>query len=108
MKMTSIDQRKSQYIFEKAFKYMWLILCRLPMKDGLLDWDCADSLNIPDMEKALSHIRTQGTFPVSESQRGIVFLAGIYREEKTASIIHHPGHTKHLVNQRPPSLSSHV
>lgn len=35
------------------------------MKDGLLDWDCAESLNIPDMEKALSHIRSEGTFPVS-------------------------------------------
>lgn len=46
---------------------LWLIshINRLPMKDGLLDWDCAESLNIPDMEKALSHIRSQGTFPVS-------------------------------------------
>ncbi|KAL1850700.1 ribosylnicotinamide kinase [Diaporthe australafricana] len=39
----------------------------LPMKDGLLDWDCAESLNIPDMERALSHIRSEGTFPVSSN-----------------------------------------
>ncbi|ORY64008.1 P-loop containing nucleoside triphosphate hydrolase protein [Pseudomassariella vexata] len=35
----------------------------LPTRDGLLDWDCAGSLNIPDMTKALSHIRANGTFP---------------------------------------------
>lgn len=46
----------------------WLICYRLPSKDGLLDWDCAESLNIPDMEKALSHIRLQGTFPVSNQE----------------------------------------
>lgn len=48
---------------------------RLPMKDGLLDWDCAESLNIPDMEKALSHIRSQGTFPVSNPSMGSIFIA---------------------------------
>lgn len=36
------------------------------MRDGLLDWDCAESINIPDMEKALSHIHSEGTFPVSK------------------------------------------
>ncbi|KAI1333947.1 P-loop containing nucleoside triphosphate hydrolase protein [Xylariaceae sp. FL0016] len=35
----------------------------LPSRDGLLDWDCAEALNIPDMAKALSHIRAEGTFP---------------------------------------------
>ncbi|KAM0321733.1 hypothetical protein ACHAQA_009972 [Verticillium albo-atrum] len=35
----------------------------LPSKNGLLDWDCPQAINIPDMEKALSHIRTSGTFP---------------------------------------------
>lgn len=38
------------------------------MKDGLLDWDCAESINIADMERALSHIRAEGTFPVSNNQ----------------------------------------
>lgn len=41
------------------------------MKDGLLDWDCAESINIPDMEKALSHIRSEGTFPVSNNGPGL-------------------------------------
>ncbi|RYP19836.1 hypothetical protein DL765_003090 [Monosporascus sp. GIB2] len=35
----------------------------LPTKDGLLDWDCAEALSIPDMTKALSYIREHGTFP---------------------------------------------
>lgn len=43
---------------------------RLPYKDGLLDWDCAESINIPDMERALSHIRSEGTFPVSSNGPG--------------------------------------
>lgn len=42
------------------------------MKDGLLDWDCAESINISDLEKALSHIRAEGTFPVSINQPGLV------------------------------------
>lgn len=66
--MISTDQRKSEYdphcstsLFAVAYSS-----CRLPTKDGLLDWDCAESINIPDMEKALSHIRSEGTFPVSK------------------------------------------
>ncbi|KAI1084430.1 P-loop containing nucleoside triphosphate hydrolase protein [Whalleya microplaca] len=35
----------------------------LPVKDGLLDWDCAESINIPDMARALEYIRANGTFP---------------------------------------------
>ncbi|TDZ74695.1 Nicotinamide riboside kinase [Colletotrichum trifolii] len=35
----------------------------LPSKDGLLDWDCPEAISIPDMEKALAHIRKNGTFP---------------------------------------------
>ncbi|KUI67292.1 Nicotinamide riboside kinase [Cytospora mali] len=42
----------------------------LPFKNGVRDWDCAESINIPDMEKALSHIRTEGTFPVSITKSG--------------------------------------
>ncbi|KAF3070980.1 Nicotinamide riboside kinase [Daldinia childiae] len=35
----------------------------LPFKEGLLDWDCAEAINIPDMKRALEHIRAHGTFP---------------------------------------------
>src|SRR4051794_37944073 len=38
---------------------------RLPIKHGLVDWDCAEAISVPDMEVALSHIRSTGTFPVS-------------------------------------------
>jgi nicotinamide/nicotinate riboside kinase len=39
----------------------------LPKKHGLLDWDCAESLSIPDMVKSLEHIHANGTFPVRQS-----------------------------------------
>ncbi|TVY87060.1 Nicotinamide riboside kinase [Lachnellula willkommii] len=35
----------------------------LPKKHDLLDWDCAESLDIPAMVKSLEHIRRDGTFP---------------------------------------------
>ncbi|KAI0804947.1 nicotinamide riboside kinase 1 [Xylaria sp. FL0064] len=35
----------------------------LPTKDGLLDWDCAESINFDDMARALEHICAEGTFP---------------------------------------------
>ncbi|KAK4216171.1 hypothetical protein QBC37DRAFT_100920 [Rhypophila decipiens] len=38
---------------------------QLPIKDGLVDWDCPEAISFPDMEKALSLIRSTGTFPVS-------------------------------------------
>ncbi|KAK3321437.1 nicotinamide riboside kinase 1 [Cercophora scortea] len=37
----------------------------LPIKNGLVDWDCPEAISMPDMEAALSHIRTTGEFPVS-------------------------------------------
>lgn len=42
------------------------MLYRLPKKHGLLDWDCAESLSIPDIVKSLDHIHKNGTFPVSQ------------------------------------------
>lgn len=38
------------------------------MRDGLLDWDCAAAIDIPDMAKALSYIRQHAAFPVSLMQ----------------------------------------
>ncbi|KAG4029562.1 hypothetical protein MFRU_015g01000 [Monilinia fructicola] len=35
----------------------------LPKKHDLVDWDCAEALNIPEMVKSLEHIRKNGTFP---------------------------------------------
>ncbi|OBT94797.2 ribosylnicotinamide kinase [Pseudogymnoascus verrucosus] len=35
----------------------------LPTKNGLLDWDCAEALSIPDIKSSLSHIQDHGTFP---------------------------------------------
>ncbi|KAK0626083.1 P-loop containing nucleoside triphosphate hydrolase protein [Immersiella caudata] len=36
---------------------------QLPIKHGLVDWDCPEAISVPDMESALSHIRSTGTFP---------------------------------------------
>lgn len=33
-----------------------------------MDWDCAEAINIADLEKALTHIRSEGTFPVSNNR----------------------------------------
>ena len=39
---------------------------RLPKKNDLLDWDCAEALSIPDIVKSLEYIHQHGTFPVSQ------------------------------------------
>ncbi|KAB5585337.1 P-loop containing nucleoside triphosphate hydrolase protein [Coniochaeta sp. 2T2.1] len=36
---------------------------QLPKKHDLVDWDCAEAISVPDMEKALRHIHETGTFP---------------------------------------------
>ncbi|KXH33750.1 nicotinamide riboside kinase 1 [Colletotrichum salicis] len=46
----------------------------LPSKDGLLDWDCPESISIPSMEKALVHIRENGTFPCPVSDDKIAAM----------------------------------
>jgi len=35
----------------------------LPKKHGFLDWDCAESLSLPDLSSSLEHIRSTGNFP---------------------------------------------
>ncbi|KAK3387234.1 P-loop containing nucleoside triphosphate hydrolase protein [Podospora didyma] len=42
---------------------------QLPIKDGLVDWDCAEAISIPDMERSLAHIRSAGTFPPDLSSK---------------------------------------
>lgn len=39
---------------------------RLPVTEGFVDWDCAEALEIPDMEATLTHIEEQGTLPVRQ------------------------------------------
>lgn len=36
---------------------------RLPKKDGLLDWDCVEALDVPKMAESLAHISKHGVFP---------------------------------------------
>lgn len=35
----------------------------IPIKDGIQDWDCVESLNLEDLRRALSYIKTHGTAP---------------------------------------------
>lgn len=65
--MISIGQKKSRWPVKTSCNSLQLTCCRLPTKNDLVDWDSADSINIADMEKALTHIRSEGTFPVSQN-----------------------------------------
>lgn len=33
-----------------------------------MDWDCAEALEIPDMEATLTHIEEHGTLPVRQDR----------------------------------------
>ncbi|KAM0244405.1 hypothetical protein ACHAP5_006312 [Fusarium lateritium] len=35
----------------------------LPTKNGLLDWDCAEAIDVPAMAESLAHIRQHAAFP---------------------------------------------
>lgn len=37
---------------------------RLPLKDGLVDWDCAAAIDVGAMVEALTYMRQHGAFPV--------------------------------------------
>ncbi|KAF2258638.1 P-loop containing nucleoside triphosphate hydrolase protein [Lojkania enalia] len=43
----------------------YLTDAEIPIKDGIQDWDCIDSLNLPDLRAALSHIKSHGQSPPS-------------------------------------------
>ncbi|KAI1471375.1 P-loop containing nucleoside triphosphate hydrolase protein [Daldinia caldariorum] len=77
----------------------------LPYKEGLLDWDCAQAINIPDMKRALEHIRAHGTFPPfvdsKEDQNSVgecpVPNAAIIRARAKVSQWLQPGQPGHAV-----------
>ncbi|KAF2036125.1 P-loop containing nucleoside triphosphate hydrolase protein [Setomelanomma holmii] len=35
----------------------------IPVRNGVQDWDCLESLNLPQLKKALEHIKEHGTIP---------------------------------------------
>ncbi|KAF2708450.1 P-loop containing nucleoside triphosphate hydrolase protein [Pleomassaria siparia CBS 279.74] len=37
----------------------------IPVKDGIQDWDCVESLNLPELQSALQHIKEHGKSPPS-------------------------------------------
>lgn len=66
------------------------------MKDGLLDWDCAESIDVPTMAEALSYIRQHASFPVSHN-----FIFSPY-----VHIIYHYSQLTGLTNHHQPTLDS--
>lgn len=47
-----------------------LILSSIPSKDGVLDWDCAEALDVPGMAESLAYIRDHASFPVRPASFG--------------------------------------
>jgi nicotinamide/nicotinate riboside kinase len=41
----------------------YLTDAEIPVRNGIQDWDCLDSLNLPQLQKALEHIKQHGTSP---------------------------------------------
>jgi nicotinamide/nicotinate riboside kinase len=41
----------------------YLTDAEIPVRNGIQDWDCLDSLNLPQLQKALEHIKEHGTSP---------------------------------------------
>jgi len=41
----------------------YLTDAHIPIRNGIQDWDCLDSLNLPQLQKALEHIKEHGASP---------------------------------------------
>ncbi|KAI2632397.1 P-loop containing nucleoside triphosphate hydrolase protein [Hypoxylon sp. NC1633] len=78
----------------------------LPLTEGFRDWDCAEAISIPDLTRALSHIRAHGTFPPfvdsKEDQNSIgtnpVPSPTIQAARAKVATWQQPGHPGHAVS----------
>ncbi|KAJ4124353.1 ribosylnicotinamide kinase [Fusarium falciforme] len=53
----------------------------LPMRDGLLDWDCPEAIDITGMADSLAYIRQHASFPARrEARDGYVTLEGFWAD----------------------------
>ncbi|KAG9185537.1 nicotinamide/nicotinate riboside kinase [Alternaria panax] len=62
----------------------YLTDAEIPLKNGVQDWDCIDSLNLPALKSALQHIKERGTSPqwlVSQEDQNSVGEHGVPEEE---------------------------
>jgi nicotinamide/nicotinate riboside kinase len=41
----------------------YLTDAEIPVRNGILDWDCLDSINLPQLQEALEHIKLHGMSP---------------------------------------------
>ncbi|KAK8217318.1 ribosylnicotinamide kinase [Zalaria obscura] len=54
----------------------------IPVKDGVADWDCLESLNLPQLKEALAYIKTEGKLPedlFSKEDKNSVGESGVDR-----------------------------
>jgi nicotinamide/nicotinate riboside kinase len=61
----------------------YLTDAEIPVKDGIQDWDCVESLNLADLRSALSYIKEHGKSPpnlVSQEDQNSVGEHGVSRE----------------------------
>jgi nicotinamide/nicotinate riboside kinase len=91
--------------------FMKLMENRIPFTDGLQDWDCPGSLDVPFLLRSLDHIRAHGTLPpevVSKEDRNVSSDSGVssstidaLRAEVKEWLEHGDGKSLGLSNERP-------
>ncbi|XP_014557961.1 hypothetical protein COCVIDRAFT_95725 [Bipolaris victoriae FI3] len=62
----------------------YLTDAEIPVKNGIQDWDCIESLNLPALKQALNHIKDQGKSPdwlVSQEDQNSVGEHGVPESE---------------------------
>lgn len=62
----------------------YLTDAQIPLKDGIQDWDCLESLDLPFFQRSLQHIKKYGTAPpdlVSKEDQNAVGESGVSEEE---------------------------
>lgn len=74
----------------------------MPVKHGLVDWDCPAALSVPDIVSALRHVRTEGEFPVSKMNRSLSHRS----DHGSAVDLSAQGHMLNSVVSAQPSVDS--
>ncbi|EOA90579.1 ribosylnicotinamide kinase [Exserohilum turcicum] len=78
----------------------YLTDAQIPLKNGVQDWDCIESLNLPQLKQALGHIKEHGKSPewlVSQEDQNSVGEHGV----PPAEIDRLRGHVAKLLEDKP-------
>lgn len=71
----------------------------IPVKHGIQDWDCIESLNLPQLHSTLAYIKEHGKSPpdfVSQEDQNSVGAHGVDEKELTRLMVH----TRQLVEDK--------